>query len=404
MTEVILSAGIAIAAFAILLPLIVFVHEYGHFKVARLCGIRVDTFSIGFGPALFGWTDRQGTRWKIAAIPLGGFVKFFGDANAASAGVDAEAAAGPATTQFSSERARLEALLTPDEKRVCFHFKPVWQRALVVLAGPVANFIMAIVIFAGLLMIIGERAVQPVVGEVTPASAAAEAGFLPGDRIVRAGGRRTDTFDDVAIWVRLSSNTPIVFEVDRDGTRIELTATPRRVTQQDAFGNEIEAGQLGITSAAEAIAWRRYGPVEAVGAGTARVGTVVDASLRYLGRLVSFREDPRQMGGPVKIAQFAGQAVRSGFDPAFEISLLDRIFISLAQFLELAALLSVSIGFLNLLPVPVLDGGHLLYYGYEAVAGRPLSERVQAVGFRIGLALVGSLMVFVLLNDVVSLF
>jgi regulator of sigma E protease len=403
MLDVVISVAIALAAFAVLLPLIVFVHEYGHFKVARLCGIRVDTFSIGFGPRMFGWTDRKGTEWKVAAIPLGGFVKFFGDANAASAGTEA-GDGGPSTTQFSSERDRLAALLTEEEKRVCFHFKPVWQRMLVVAAGPFSNFILAIAIFAALFMAVGVGQVEPLVGRVAPDSAAAEAGFEPGDRILEVDGRTIRSFNDVAMRVKLASDTELAFTVERGGEELILLATPRRVVQADAYGNEMKAGQLGIGSDPDAVSWRRYGPIEATVAGTRQLWNVLDATVTYLGRLVSLKEDPTQLGGPVKIAKYAGQAAQSGFDPAYDVPLHDRILMSLTRFLELAALISVSIGFLNLLPIPVLDGGHLVFYAYEAIAGKPLSDQVQGVGFRIGLALIGMLMVFVIVNDVVQLF
>ncbi len=418
---------IALLAFFVLLPLIVFVHEYGHFKVARLCGVRVDAFSIGFGPALKSWRDRHGTVWKVSAIPLGGYVKFFGDANAASAGqmagpdhqgdayalgtdlqpAEREAAFtdenGTGTTQFGSQRDKLEAVLTEEEKRVCFHFKPVWQRMAIVAAGPLANFLLAIVIFSGIFMAFGRPLVEPVIGEVVEGSAAAEAGFAPGDRVLSVGGREVTSFDQMANRVRLSSNTDLAFEIERNGGRFTLIAAPRRTTVTDGFGNEVRAGLLGVRSGGE-VGRERFGPLEAVWQGTAEVGRVLDTTVTYLGRIVTGREDARQLGGPIKIAQFAGQAASSGFTADAELTLGDRLLTSAVTFAQLAALISVSIGFLNLLPVPVLDGGHLVFYGYEAVAGRPLPERVQGAGFTIGLALIGSLMVFVVVNDVIGLF
>lgn len=495
MIDLLLSILIAVSAFAVLLAFIVFIHEYGHFKVARLCGIRVDTFSIGFGPAFLKWTDKKGTVWKIASIPLGGYVKFFGDANAASAGASAgeDEEGRPITTQFNSEKDRLAALLTEEEKKVCFHFKPVWQRMAVVAAGPIANFILGAVIFAVLLMSVGTRDIAPVVGRVQADTAAAAAGFEPGDEIKTLNGRRVKDFLDLSTQVKLSSGEELIFGVERDGAEKTLVATPRRVTQTDGFGNDVRVGQLGIEAyrapvigalsedgpAAQAglgsddrvvsidgksiFTWsdiflaiedkggkeveivvdrgarsvvvtapvrsvsyqtdegeelsgvtlgiapqiaplERMGPIDAMAAGTARVGDVLSVTIKYLGRLISFKEDPRQMGGPVKIAQYAGQAAESGFNPQYDLPLGTRILVSLQGFIELAALISVSIGFMNLLPIPVLDGGHLVYYAYEAVTGRPLSDQVQAVGFRIGLAIVGTFMIFVLVNDVVGLF
>lgn len=493
MIELLLSVLISLAAFAVLLAVIVFIHEYGHFKVARMCGVRVDTFSIGFGPAFAQWTDKKGTVWKIASIPLGGFVKFFGDANAASAGTEGHEE-HPMTTQFNSEKDRLAAVLTEEEKKVCFHFKPVWQRMAIVAAGPVSNFILGALIFALLFSTVGTRQIDPIVGKVQPESAAAEAGFESGDRIKSVNGRRVDDFIDLSTRVKLASGETLRFVVERDGEEVVLVATPKRVVQTDGLGNEVRVGQLGIQaytppvigavvegSTAESAglqpgdrilslagepvfswtdmypvletraggevidivverrgqerafqvevetrryeaedgtvesypalaiapkmdAFQRLNPIEAVVEGTRQVGEVLGVTGRYLGRLVSFKEDPRQMGGPVKIAQYAGQAAKAGFEPSYEVSLGTRILISLQRFVELAALISISIGFMNLLPIPVLDGGHLVYYAYEAIAGRPLSDRVQGIGFRIGLAVVGSFMIFVVVNDVVGLF
>lgn len=496
MLDTLIAIGISLAAFAVLLPLIVFVHEYGHFKVARLCGVKVDAFSIGFGPAMTSWVDKHGTVWKISAIPLGGYVKFFGDANAASAGTraDEDDEAKPVTTQFNSERDRLAAMLTEEEKRVCFHFKPVWQRAAVVAAGPIANFILALIIFAGIFMTIGHRIDEAVIGRVEAGSAAATAGFEPGDKIIAVNGSRIDDFDDLSMKVKLAANTERRFSVLRDGEEITLIATPVRENQTDALGNEVNQGRLGVelyispvidafaedsTAAAagvergdrvvavngapiftfsdirravvdapgttatvvverggqertfdvpvktltytdpdtgeeqvwgslgiapERAPFERVGPITALALSADQVGGIIDGTLTFLGRLVTFQEDPSQLGGPIKIAKYAGQAATIGFDEGIEASLGQRILISLTTFVQLAALLSVSIGLLNLLPIPVLDGGHLVYYAYEAVAGQPLSDRVQGIGFRIGLAIVGSFMIFVIVNDVRQLF
>ncbi|MEM9422083.1 MAG: RIP metalloprotease RseP [Pseudomonadota bacterium] len=414
MLDVIISVVTAVLAFAVMLPLIVFVHEYGHFKVARLCGVRVDTFSIGFGKSLLQWTDKKGTVWKIAAIPLGGFVKFFGDANAASAGTVAhsdgeeeEGHAGdakPVTTQFTSERDRLAALLTEEEKSVCFHFKPVWQRMAVVAAGPLANFLLAIAIFAVILGTLGKTVIDPVIGEVQEDTAAAEAGLQAGDRIVAVNGRSVDEFEDISRWVKLSSGTSLTISVLRDGQTLDLLATPRRTKQIDGFGNEIEVGFLGIRTSADAVRRQEYGPLAALIGGIDEVRSVLSSTLKYLGRLVSLKEDPRQLGGPVKIAKYAGQAANSGFDDRFEASLGERVLLSFVSFISLAGLVSVSIGLLNLLPVPVLDGGHLVFYTYELLAGRPLNDKVQGFAFRLGMVMIGSLMIFVLVNDVIQLF
>jgi regulator of sigma E protease len=392
---------VSLLSFLVMLPLIVFIHELGHFQTGRLFGIRIDAFSIGFGPTIRAWSDRHGTIWKLCAIPLGGYVKFFGDANAASAGTAAENATG--TTQFGSERERLENALSEKDKRDCFHFRPVWQRAAVVAAGPMANFVLAAFLLAAILMAFGRLTVEPVVGQVIEDSAAAEAGFEPGDRILALNGATVRSFDTMASRVKLSSGDELTFRIERDGETLELEATPRRVIQTDGFGNTIEAGQLGISADPRYVTRTRFGPLQAGVEGVREVGRIIGMTARYFSRLVTLREDPSQIGGPVRIAQFAGQAASSGFQPADDVSIWDRIATSGANFFQVAALISISVGFLNLLPVPVLDGGHLLFYGYEAVAGRPMNETVQAGLFRLGLAVVGSLIVFVLINDVLHL-
>ncbi|NNU16695.1 RIP metalloprotease [Parvularcula sp. ZS-1/3] len=407
MLEQILSSGstviVSVLAFLVMLPLIVFIHELGHFQTGRLFGIRIDAFSIGFGPELVRWRDRKGTIWRIGAYPLGGYVKFFGDANAASAGA-ANANDGKAgTTQFGSQREALEAALTEEEKRDCFHFRPVWQRAAVVAAGPIANFILAIVLFAGLFMAFGRPVVEPVVSVVVEDSAAEVAGFEPGDRILTLNGAKVRDFDSMAARIKLASNEELTFTVDREGEIVTLKATPRRTVQQDAFGNEIEAGQLGIAADNRLISRKRFGPVAAVGEGVRETGRIISVTGRYFARLVTLQEDPRQIGGPVRIAQFAGQAASSGFTAPVEISLSERLLMSGANFLQVAALISISVGFLNLLPVPVLDGGHLVFYGYEAITGKPMNELVQGVLFRIGMAAVLVLIVFVFTNDILRL-
>jgi regulator of sigma E protease len=401
---------IAIVAFLILLTIIVFFHEYGHFFFARLLGVRVDVFSIGFGKPIARWVDRKGTEWRIALIPLGGYVKFFGDANAASQASEdvVEESAGPATTQFPrpAEKSEVGRGMTPEEKKVCFHFKPVWVRATIVAAGPLANFALAIAIFWSLLMVFGDVAVKPRIGAVEAGSAAAEAGFMAGDTILSVNGRRVKDFNDLSIAAKLGAGETLTFEVERDGKAVILKAEPRREEMEDAFGNKVIVGKLGIAADPNSRMLIRYKPLEALGKAAERVGGILEATVRFLGRLILGKEDARQMGGPLKMAQYAGQAAMSGFDESgytTEPSFITKLKVSLATFINLAAVVSVSIGFLNLLPVPVLDGGHLLYYGYEAVAGKPLGARAQAIGFRVGIVLLASLMLFVTWNDINNL-
>jgi|RhiMethySRZTD1v2_1073278.scaffolds.fasta_scaffold19057_6 regulator of sigma E protease len=353
--------------FVFVLSVIVFFHELGHFLVARWCGVRVLTFSIGFGPELIGFNDRHGTRWKFSAIPLGGYVKFFGDENAASV-PDHEAA-----SQMSEA-----------EKRESFVFKPVGQRAAIVVAGPLANFILAIVIFAAVFTFYGHQATPARVDAVQPGSAAQGAGFQQGDLIVSINGRKMDTFLDMQRFVSTAADQELEFEVDRSGKIIKLRATPKLTEQKDHFGNVHRRGLLGISGLPEPPV--PVNPLTAVKLGAKETWFVVERTLAYLGGVIVGRESADQLGGPIRIAQVAGQVATIGFIPI----------------LNLAALLSVSIGLLNLFPVPLLDGGHLLFYAIEALRGRPLSERAQEYGFRFGLAVVLLLMFFATYNDVVQ--
>jgi len=411
--ESLITLPITLVAFVALLCIIVFFHEYGHFSVARWLGVRVDVFSIGFGKTIARWRDKKGTEWRIAMLPLGGYVKFFGDAGPASnpsAEVEAEQHEDhPATTQFPRPGHEHEVGrgMSAEDRAVCFHFKPVWARSLIVAAGPIANFILAVLIFAGLLMSFGQMVGEPKVGSVQPESAAAIAGFEPGDIIRTANGRRVETFADLTLVVRLSSGEDVAFEVERGGETITLVASPRRQIVKDAFGNDTEMGVLGVTGDPNAFKFVRYGLGNALKEAVKQVWQIIYSTGDFLSRLVIGKEDAKQLGGPIKMAQYAGQSALSGFDsdPSLDgLGLLTRLKISLASFISLAAIVSVSIGFLNLLPVPVLDGGHLMYYAYEAAAGKPLNARAQAIGFRVGIVLLASFMLFVTWNDISSFF
>ncbi len=410
--ESILVFPITIAAFLALLTIIVFFHEFGHFYVARLLGVRVDIFSIGFGKTLWRWVDRKGTEWRIALLPLGGYVKFFGDLNIASqAPPAAEGSAHsdvephPVTTQFPRPGHEEETAqgMTAEERKVCFHFKPLWVRAAVVAAGPFANFILAIAIFWVLLVSLGQVVYEPRVALVEEASAAAEAGFQPDDLIRSINGRPIQAFHELRLAVTLSTGDPLRFEVDRGGETITLTATPRRHETKDAYGNTISVGMLGVASDSNSRAFIRHGPMGALRGASVQVWRILASTVKVIGRLVVGKEDTSQLGGPLKMAQFAGQSVMSGFDEsgyASPPSFIQKLKVSLVDFISLAAIVSISIGFLNLLPIPVLDGGHLMYYAYEAVAGKPLGARAQAIGFRVGIVFLASLMLFVTWNDI----
>ena len=358
--------------FLFVLSLVVFFHELGHFLVARWCGVRILTFSIGFGPELVGFYDRHGTRWKIAAIPLGGYVKFFGDDSAAS----------------TPDRALIENM-DPSERERSFIFQPVAKRSAIVVAGPLANFVLAIIIFSGIFMIFGMQTLSPRVDEVQAGSPAAAAGFKPGDMVLSIDGEKIDSFETMQRIVSDSAGKTLQVTVDRNGAQVVLSATPQLRREKDIFGNVQRIGLLGIrrSPAPGDVKYQYVSPPKAVWMSVQETWFVVDKTLTYIGRVIIGRERANQLGGPIRIAQMSGQVAS----------------ISFVALLHLAAVLSVSIGLLNLFPIPLLDGGHLLFYGIEATRGRPLSERAQEVGFRIGFAIVIMLMIFATFNDIVHL-
>jgi regulator of sigma E protease len=361
-----------VVPFLFVLSLVVFFHEFGHFLIARLCGVRILVFSVGFGPELVGFNDRYGTRWKISVIPLGGYVKFFGDDNAGSAPDGAGLAAMDASERGQS-----------------FFFQPVAKRAAIVVAGPMANFLLAIFIFAAIFMLYGKQTMSARVDAVQPDSAAAAAGFQPGDLVVAIDGQAVENFADMQRVVGDSAGETLAITVDRAGTQKVLKATPALKEVKDNFGNVHRTGILGISRsmAPEDLKSEPVGPAQAVWMGVQETWFVVDRTLTYLGGVIVGREKADQLGGPLRIAQISGQVATFGF----------------VALIHLAGVLSVSIGLLNLFPIPLLDGGHLLFYFIEAMRGRPLSERAQEVGFRIGLAIVVMLMIFATFNDIVHL-
>jgi len=349
------------------LMLIVFIHELGHFLVARWCGVDVEAFSIGFGKEITGWQDRYGTRWKISWIPLGGYVKFKGDANAASM-PDAEMA----------ENASRE----PGN----FHAKPVWQRAAVVVAGPAANFILAVFIFTAAFMLLGAPMTEPRVDEIMPGSAAEQAGIQTGDLIVSVDGRTIESFSELQESVITHAGDRLTIVVDRAGTRVTLTAVPDLREEPDGFGGTMRIGLLGVRHNPDGgVRYERMSPAAAVERGLERTWFIVDTTFRYLGKLVTGNEKADQLGGPISMAKAAGDAASAG----------------VFQFVSVIAFLSVSIGLINLFPIPMLDGGHLVYYAIEALRGKPLGPGAQEWGFRIGLSLVIMLMVVGTWNDLV---
>jgi regulator of sigma E protease len=358
--------------FLFVLTIVVFFHELGHFLVARWAGVKVLTFSLGFGPELAGFDDRHGTRWKISAIPLGGYVKFFGD-----------------DTEASTPSAETLAGMSEEEKAGSFHHKRVGPRAAIVAAGPIANFILAIVIFTCLFTFFGKPSTSARVDKVEANSAAAAAGFQVGDVVLGIDGTKIDSFSDMQRIVGTRAGEHLTFTVKRGEATVQLEGTPELREVKDPFGNSHRQGVLGITrqTAAGDVVTERVDPATALWLGVKETWFVIDRTLAYIGGVFTGREAADQVGGPLRIAQISGQVATIG----------------LTALIHLAAVLSISIGLLNLFPVPLLDGGHLLFYAVEAVRGRPLSERAQEMGFRIGLGLVLMLMVFATYNDILHL-
>jgi regulator of sigma E protease len=381
-------------AFVLVLTLVVTVHELGHFWAAKSFGVAIDRFSIGFGKAIASWTDKSGVQWRIGWAPVGGYVAFAGDDNAASV---------PDQDDLETLRQSIVAREGQGALSRYFHFKPIWQRAVIAAAGPMANFALAIVLFAALILVLGENLLPAKVASVTPGSPAARAGFLPGDFIEKANGRPVKSFTDLAEVAQLRVNLPTEFVVRRGTQDVSLTATSMLQMRPDGLGGERLQGTLGIVpvQGREDYVHVRYNPVEALGKGVERTWRVLSTTVYYLGRMVTGQVSASQLSGPLGIARVSGQVAQSGAQGAPDFG--SQVLGAGVALLGLAAVLSVGIGFMNLLPVPVLDGGHLLFYAYEAVARRPLAAKVQAAGYRVGLALLLGLMLFATWNDLQQL-
>jgi regulator of sigma E protease len=365
----IISGGLGyIVPFLVVLTVLVFVHELGHYLIARWNGVRIEVFSIGFGPEIFGWTDRVGTRWKFSAVPLGGYVKMFGDADVAS----------------TSSSEALEQM-SEAEKAVSFQHKRLMQRTAVVAAGPAANFVFAVVVLAVLFATVGEPFTPPEIGQIQPGSAAEAGGLKAGDTITAIDGQAIDRFEDVQRDVRLNTGTPMNIQVRRGDATLNLPITPRITTITDRFGNQHVFGLLGIER--NGVNYLRRNPVEAVIQAGAETANLTTGTLTAVWQMAIGARPADEIGGPLRIAQMSGEVAQGGV-------------VAVMWFM---AVLSVNLGLINLFPVPILDGGHLLFYAAEAVRGRPLGQRAQEYGFRVGLALVLTLMVFATWNDLVHL-
>lgn len=349
--------------FLFILTVVVFVHEGGHYLVARWNGVKVEVFSIGFGREIWGWTDKSGTRWRISLLPLGGYVRMFGDGDAASATAD-------------------ERPMTEAEKAVSFRYKRVGQRAAIVFAGPAANFIFAIAGMAMMLMVLGEQVLEPVVGQVHPGSAAEQAGLQPGDRVVAINGTRIERFMDIKRIVMLYLEQPLNLTYERDGRNTDVTVQPRIIE----IGGQKQP-LIGIAADVTRVHSVQYGPFDALGRAFVNTQTMISSTFVGIGQMLTGHRDSEELGGPIRIAKGAGEAAQGG----------------IASVVFYVILLSLNLGLINLFPIPVLDGGHLMFYACEAILGRPLGEKAQEYGFRIGLFLVLALMVFATRNDIVSL-
>jgi len=357
-----------LASFFVVLSVIVFIHEFGHYIVAKWCGVKVTAFSIGFGKEIWGFNDRSGTRWKFSVLPMGGYVKMFGDATAAS-NADADA----------------YAQMTAEERSVTFYHKPLWQKAAIVVAGPVANFLLTIAVFTYFIMTSGLPSIDPVVGQVMEGSPAQAAGLQAGDRVLKINDDEISSFNDIPYRISTNLGTPVMLLIDRGGEQLTKTITPRETEDDDGLGNKIKRPLIGIKSAE--IKYEEVGVVRAVGESVRRTYMVSVATIKIVGQMITGQRSAEDLKGPIGIAQLSGQATQKDFHTT----------------LWLIAMLSANLGLVNLFPIPVLDGGHLMYYAAEAVSGRPLAQKIQEYGFRVGFAMIAMLMAFTILNDVSKL-
>ncbi|MBU6338804.1 MAG: RIP metalloprotease RseP [Rickettsiales bacterium] len=358
-----------IFSFILIISLIVFIHEFGHFYVARLCGVKIDAFAIGFGKELFGFDDKKGTRWKFCLIPLGGYVKMFGDKNGASM-PDLE------VLKYMSE----------DDKKKSFLFKNVYQRIAIVSAGPIANFLLAITIFTFLFQVNGLTKVLPIISEVIEKSAADNAGLKKGDKILALEGKEIQDFEEIREVVSQSADRELLLKVSRNGEVIEVKVTPKSKLTKDLFGNEIKVGLLGVSSTE--ISHQNLNLSQSFIEANKETYHVSIAIFKAIGELITGRRSVEELGGPIKIAQYTGKTVEMG----------------VVAVLWFMAMISTNLGVMNLLPVPVLDGGHLFYYFIEAIFRKPLPQKVQQMGFQLGFSLVMALMLFTTFNDIRNLF
>ncbi len=353
--------------FIAVISIVVFVHEYGHYRVARACGIRIESFSLGFGPKLFGWTDKHGTLWQIALFPLGGFVKMFGDADAAS-----------------TPGAEVKTM-TEEEKRISFFHQPVNKRIAVVGAGPVTNYLFAILVLAILFMVRGQPFSPPLVEQLVPGSVAERAGLVIGDKVVSIDGETVERFEDIKRLISMNSGVPVPVVVERQGATQTITLTPEVVVQKDRFGGEHQLGRIGIV--AKKMDYQKWPPHKAVQQAVIESWNMSVDTLKALGQVIVGTRSSEEIGGPLRIAQMSGQAAQDG----------------IWTLIWFTGIISINLGLINLFPVPLLDGGHLLFFFFEKLRGKPLKEKTQEIGLRLGMTFVIALMVFATWNDIAQL-
>ena len=354
--------------FLIVLGVVVFAHEFGHYWVARRCGVLVESFSIGFGREIFGWNDAHGTRWKVSWMPLGGYVKMFGDSDPSSATPDENV-----------------KTMTEDEKKVAFYHQPVGKRAAIVVAGPLANYVFAIIVLAVLFAFNGQPYTAPVVDKIVEDGVAAKAGIKAGDHVLRVDDQAIDSFEDIKRIVAMNLGAPLRMDIERDGAKQTVILTPEVVETTDRLGGEHRMGRIGIASSV--LNYRHLSPMESVEQSALETWNMTTATLKGVYQIIIGVRGSEELGGPLRIAEMSGKVAQDGAAALFWFM----------------AIISINLGLINLFPVPLLDGGHLAFYAIEALRGKPLSERAQEYGARAGGALVLALMLFATWNDLVHL-
>lgn len=358
-------------SFLLIFSIIVFIHEFGHYYIAKLCGVKVEIFSIGFGKEIFGWTDKSGTRWKFSVFPLGGYVKMFGDCDPAS----------------QPNQAKLKTF-TEDEKKVSFYFQNVYKRIAIVVAGPVANFILAILLFIFIFMFEGKSKILPIIGDVMDDMPAKAVGLKKNDEILAVNDNKVRSFSDVQNQIFLSTSDLVIIDIKREDRLLNIKVKPKIVESKDIFGDKVEKRFIGIIASDQYFTTNKLGFFDATKEALVKTYDTSGQILRFLGQLLVGQRDVKDLGGVIKIAQYSGKSVSVGF-----------IFT-----LFFMAAISINLGVLNLLPIPALDGGHIFFYGIEAIRKKPISPKHQEFFFKIGFAILISLMLITTFNDLHSIF